>query len=218
MVRIIRGVQVASRRQAGDGRGLCRPAGAGRGIDRERPGPRHVGAEIGRDRGDIIHRLVRQVGSCRPGSSRPVPDRRCRRPESPASRTGHTFHEYRRYLPGCCCAGRTGPRRAGSAPAALHRCAGMTCIRPIAPTGEVACCSPPDSCCITARTQRSGTRIARSGLADIGTPGILRRARRRIVVRRLAPPVCTDFDPSSRAIALLRQAARRRIGNSRNIV
>ena len=28
----------------------------------------------------------------------------------------------------------------------------------IAPTGEVACSSPPDSCRITARTQRSGTR------------------------------------------------------------
>src|SRR5262249_21380417 len=48
----------------------------------------------------------------------------------------------------------------------------------------------------------SGHLKACSGLADIRAPGILRRPRRRVVARRLAPPVRADFDPSSRAIAL----------------
>src|SRR6516225_11609320 len=49
----------------------------------------------------------------------------------------------------------------------------------------------------------SGYAKSRGGLANIGAPGILGRSRRRIIVRRPAPALGTEFDASSRTGSLL---------------
>src|SRR5262249_18517912 len=63
-VRVIRGVQVATRCKARNGRTVpAPPTGAGRRIGRERSGPWHARPEIWRDRGEVVHRLIGQSGS-----------------------------------------------------------------------------------------------------------------------------------------------------------
>lgn len=63
MIWIIGSVQIASGCQTGDVRGgPDRVTGMGRGIGRQWPRKGHRVAEIGCHRGEVIHRLVRQVG------------------------------------------------------------------------------------------------------------------------------------------------------------
>ena len=196
MVRVIRGVEVASGRQAGYGRSVSRrPAGAG-GGDRERPGTRHVGAEVRRDRGKIIHRLVRQDSSAGEIAVDPI-------------RTGVI-----------------GGQKAGRAKPVIHfaniggarQNAVVRVVRVVAELvahpqlligggHDLHQAHRPDrggGLLLTARFllhHRAhpplGHAVSRRSLADIGSPRILLWARRRVIVRRPPPPVRADFHPSA---------------------
>ncbi len=184
VVWVVGGAEVASRRQAGHARGNrdpCRAATGG--VHRQRPGQRHGIAEVRRDRGEVVHRLVRQLGGAGEIAVDPIG-------------TGVVGGQKAgRAEPVVHLANVGGPRQ--EVVVRVVRVVAEPVAHPQALIGgghDLHQAHRPD------RRDRLllpvrflmhdrahpllGHGVSRRRLADVGTPGILRRARRRIVPLR----------------------------------